>query len=158
MTGSPALHAEPLPESLGYRVNHLARALSRALGARIAPLGVVPGQFAQLLALYERDGLTQAELCALLQVEQPTMAKTLGRMERDGLVVRVPDPEDGRRWLVLLTARAVAIADQLVDAARDGNAAALRGLDQERVTAFLDTLGVMIANLEDDDRRRGRAS
>jgi hypothetical protein len=37
--------------SLGDQVNHLARLLAHALGARIAPLGVVPGQVAQLLAL-----------------------------------------------------------------------------------------------------------
>lgn len=31
------------------------------------------------------------------------MAQLLARMERDGLVERVPDPDDGRSRLVLLT-------------------------------------------------------
>ncbi|MFD1532387.1 winged helix DNA-binding protein [Pseudonocardia aurantiaca] len=34
------------------------------------------------------------------------MASTLARMERDGLVERVPDPHDRRRSLVHLTPRA----------------------------------------------------
>lgn len=81
---------------------YLARLL-RALRERIESLGVVPGQFAQLLALYEQDGLTQAELCAHVEIERPTMARTLSRMQRDGLIDRVPDPADGRRSLVTLT-------------------------------------------------------
>lgn len=143
----------PLQSSLGYQVNHLARSLSQALRVRIAPFGVVPGQFGQLLMLYERDGLTQAELCALLQVEQPTMANTLSRMQRDGLITRVPDPADGRRSLVLLTERARGLRDQLVEAAQDGNAAATKGLDDSEVANFLQTLDVLIANLEQDDHQ-----
>ncbi len=84
-------------ESLGYQVNHLARLLAQALAVSIAPYGVVPGQFAQLLALFEQDGLTQRELCDRVQIEQATMAKTLQRMQRDDLVQCNPDPDDRRR-------------------------------------------------------------
>lgn len=58
--------------------------LAHALRERIEPLGVVPGQFAQLLALYEQDGLTQAELCARVQIEQFTMANPLPRRSATG--------------------------------------------------------------------------
>ena len=140
--------ALPRQLSLGYQVNHLARLLAQALGERIAPLGVVPGQFAQLLALYEQDGLTQAELCARVQIEQPTMANTLARMERDGLVERVPDPADGRRSLILLTEHARQIEGDLVNAARGVNAAATRDLDDAQVRTFLDTLVALTTNLK----------
>jgi DNA-binding MarR family transcriptional regulator len=130
--------------SLGYQVNHLARLLALALRDRIAELGVAPGQFAQLLALYEEDGITQAELCARVEIEQPTMASTLARMERDGLVERVPDPQDKRRSLVLLTPRARAMEDDLVAAAQAINDVATRGLDAADVLA---TTSQMIANL-----------
>jgi DNA-binding MarR family transcriptional regulator len=42
----------------------------------------------------------------LIGIEQPTMAFTLRRMERDGIIERSPDPEHGRKSLVKLTARA----------------------------------------------------
>lgn len=133
--------------SLGYQVNHLARLMERALRERIEPLGVVPGQFAQLLALYETDGLTQAELCARVQVEQPTMAKTLARMERDGLITRVPDPDDRRRALVLLTARARELEGELVSAAQTVNAVATGGLGEPDVAALMAALAAVIDNL-----------
>lgn len=134
--------------SLGYQVNHLARLMERALRERIEPLGVVPGQFAQLLALYETDGLTQAELCARVQIEQPTMANTLARMERDGLVTRAPDPDDRRRALVLLTPKARDLEAELVSAAQAVNAVATHGLDEPDVASFMATLAAVIDNLQ----------
>lgn len=136
------------PESsLGYQVNHLARLFAHALRARIEPLGVVPGQFAQLLALYEFDGLTQSELCARVQIEQPTMANTLARMQRDGLIDRVPDPTDGRRSLVMLTMRARELQSELIPVAVAVNAAATAGLDKHEITELMTTLTKVITNL-----------
>lgn len=134
--------------SLGYQINHLARLMERGLRERIEPLGVVPGQFAQLLALYETDGLTQAELCARVQIEQPTMANTLARMERDGLITRVADPDDRRRSLVMLTPRARELENELVSAAHAVNALATRGLGEHDVTEFMAVLAAVIDNLE----------
>src|SRR5262245_62167205 len=90
-------------DSLGYQVNHLARLLALRLREGIAEHGVVPGQFAQLLALYEKDEVSAADLCATVQIDQSTMANTLGRMERDGLVQRTVDETDRRRAVVSLT-------------------------------------------------------
>jgi hypothetical protein len=50
--------------------------------------------------------LSTLELCRRINVEQPTMAHTLDRMERDELIKRKPAPEDKRRALIHLTPRA----------------------------------------------------
>lgn len=132
-TSSPAASTQPAPpllrraNSLGYQVNQLARLLEAALRERIAPHGVAPGQFAQLLALYEQDGVSQSELCRAVQIDQSTMALTLRRMERDGLVSRRPSQQDRRRTEVWLTDRARALEPTLVACAQDVNAAASAG-------------------------------
>ncbi len=141
--------------SLGYQINYLGRLLAQALHRRIAPLGVVPGQFAQMLALFERDGLTQRELCERVRIEQPTMANTLQRMERDNLIRREPDPADGRRTRVVMTARARDLEDHLLTAALDVNAIATSGLSGDEVSAFMSTLSQIINNLEAADHRPG---
>jgi DNA-binding MarR family transcriptional regulator len=148
----------PLPpeSSLGYLVNHLARLLAQALRERIEPHGVVPGQFAQLLALYESDGLTQAELCTRVQIEQPTMANTLARMERDGLITRTPDPADQRRSLVRLTEHARRLEPDVVAAARTVNTLATQGLTDDQISTFHTALRAAIANLEGARTRRER--
>lgn len=135
-------------ESLGYQVNQLSRLLVMALRERIAPCGVVPGQFAQLLALYERDGVTQSELCDLVRIDQSTMAHTLRRMERDGLIDRRADPTDGRRAVITLTARARGLESELVFAAQQINTAATREFSDAEAATSLQLITRMIANLE----------
>lgn len=137
--------------SLGYQVNHLSRLLASALRCRVQTFGVVPGQFAQLLALYERDGRTQAELCRAVRIEQATMANTLNRMERDGLIARTADPDDRRRTLIHLTPKARGLEAVLVASAREVNSAATAGLSDAEIAAFLATMQRMIANLERAD-------
>ena len=80
-------------DSAGYLINHLARIFAQALAREIKPLGLAPGQFMVLLELWREDGLTQRDLVARLDVEQATLANTLSRMERDGLVRRAPAPQ-----------------------------------------------------------------
>ena len=151
----------PRQSSLGYQINHLARLMAQALRERIEPLGVVPGQFAQLLALFEQDGQSQRELCQRVRIEQPTMANTLRRMERDGLIRRLPDPSDGRRTSVMLTERARGLEESLVGAARSVNSAATNGLTEEELATFMRTLSRIIGNLEavaDADRMKTAAT
>lgn len=134
--------------SLGYQVNQLARLMAQLLAERIAPYGVVPGQFAQLLALYEQDGQTAAELCQAVRIEPGTMTKTVQRMERDGLVERRPDPADGRAMRIHLTAKARRLQPRLAAAGREVNAIVLGALSERGTAGFLRTLQQLVANAE----------
>jgi DNA-binding MarR family transcriptional regulator len=133
--------------SVGYQVNRLARLFEAALRQNIAAYGVVPGQFPALLALYERDGRTQRELCQVASVDQSTMAKTLARMRRDGLVREEADPGDGRRTRYYLTPRARALEPELAAAGHEVIALATRGIPAARLAAFDQTLADMADNL-----------
>jgi DNA-binding MarR family transcriptional regulator len=135
-------------DSLGYVINQVARQFARALHDEISQHGVVPGQFAQLLALYEKDGITQQELCEIVQIEQPTMANTLKRMERDGLVERVPHASDRRKHLIVLTDKAKRLEGSLIDAANRVNAAATQGLDRKDAGKLLATMRLLASNLD----------
>ncbi|OAN67843.1 MarR family transcriptional regulator [Sulfitobacter sp. EhC04] len=124
-------------KSAGYLVNHLARLLEQALAVAIRPLGLTPGQFPTLLALWARDGQTQAELVREVDVEQATMALTLKRMERDGLIRRERNPEDSRSRLIYLTPHAKALEDRALAQAAEVNARALADLDEHEAQQFL---------------------
>ncbi|GHE00273.1 hypothetical protein GCM10008024_11120 [Allgaiera indica] len=86
------------------------------------------GTFPALLELWETDGLSQKQLVERLDIEQATMANTLTRMERDGLVTRKRDENDGRVQRVWLTSRGRALKGAATAAAIDENAASLAGL------------------------------
>lgn len=137
--------------SAGYLVNHMARLFADALRTRIAPLGIVPGQFPALLALWEKDGLTQKEMLALLDIEQATLANTLARMERDGLISRKEHPADARARTIHLTGKARSIRDAAYKAATDTNEMALRSLSEQERQQFMDFMQRTATTLQQGD-------
>jgi len=94
---------DDLSNNLGYKLHFLTRVLMLELHRKFKSRGVTPGQLPVLCCLNDKDGQTQAELCARIQVEQPTMANTLRRMERDGLVHRSACDRDKRQSRIHLT-------------------------------------------------------
>ena len=134
--------------SAGYLVNHMARLFARQLEAGLRPHGLALGAFPALLHLWDEDGLTQRELVTRLGIEQPTMAATLTRMERDGLITRHIDATDARVQRIRLTDTAQALRAPAVAAAQKVNAAALRGLNPAEQAGFLALIGKVIANLD----------
>ncbi len=134
-------------KSAGFLVNHLARLFANRLQAGIAPLGIAPAQFMTLLELWEGDGLTQADLVERLDVEQATLANTLKRMQRDGLIRCTDHPQDKRAKLIWLTDHARALEARAKKAASEVNRSALAELPAAERDAFIKTLGKLIASM-----------
>lgn len=134
--------------SAGYLVNHLGRLFFDGLRKQIEPMGIMPGQFPALLALWESDGQTQRELVEKLAIEQATMANTLNRMERDGLISRREHPSDGRAKIICLTAKAQAIRDRAYAAATEVNDMAMADLSPEERDQFLSVMRRVICTMQ----------
>ena len=136
-------------DSLGYQIGLLGRLYDRRLQDELKAFGVAPGQFAPLVMLFEQDGLTQAELCRRINVEQPTMANTLQRMERDGLILREGDAADKRRVLVHLTPRAREIQTKVMESARAVSNQTVNGLSMADQDDMFRLVARMVENLKD---------
>ncbi|MFP7675622.1 MarR family winged helix-turn-helix transcriptional regulator [Marivita sp. S0852] len=132
-------------QSAGYLANHMARVFARGLTARIKPLGLTTGTFPALLELWETDGLTQKQLVERLDIEQATMANTLARMERDGLIVRKKDTNDGRVQRVWLTDRGRGLRRPAIEAAMAENAEALASLSEDEQRHLIRLMQKVIA-------------
>src|SRR3569623_717096 len=134
--------------SVGYLTNLAGRLLVRALERRF--VGGFAGPMPVFLALSDGKALPQKELARLAAVEQPTMANTLARMERDGLVSGEPDPNDRRSTLLRLTPLGKARADAALLAAGKVNALAFSALKPAERPVLIDMLKRIIATLEGD--------
>lgn len=88
-------------------ISRAARFLWRLADSRFRELGISASQIPVLVALKNGEKLSQKELTRIAEVEQSSMAQLLGRMERDGLIVREVDPRDRRSSLVSLSSKAV---------------------------------------------------
>lgn len=122
----------------------------RAIEQRIP--GGRAGQMPVFFALAGKKRLSQRDLAQRAAVEQPTMAATLARMERDGLILREPDPRDGRSALVRLSEAGESAAQTSLVAAREVNELALSRLTPDERTLFLTALKNVIEALDVESR------
>ncbi len=125
-----------------------ARLLAREAETMLGPIGLNPAYVPVLLALSSGGARTPKNLAREAAVEQPTMTATIQRMERDGLVTRKPNPDDGRSALIALTPLGY---DRIGD--MDRALGALNELLLEQFTTtergqFLELLGRVVSVLE----------
>ena len=66
--------------------------------------GLTPTSTSALAAIDVHGPLTPSELAVIERVKRPTMTRTLGCLEREGLIERTPDPADGRSSLIAINA------------------------------------------------------
>jgi len=132
-------------DSATYLSSLLAKSFSRALQERGQKLGFAPGQFPVLLELWSEEGLTQKQLLDRLDIEQATMANTLARMERDGLVLRKKHPTDKRAQQIFLTAKAREMEDEAKEAALAADQSLLSGFRTFERELMLEYMRMAIA-------------
>ena len=96
----PFIDVAPVSAAI-MRLAHEQRAVA---ASRLAALGLFPGQELVLAQLWATDSRSQKELVDSLRLDHSTIAKSVQRLERAGLVDRARSSEDGRIVLVTLTA------------------------------------------------------
>lgn len=133
--------------SAGVLTGEIARLHAAELQRALAPLGLSRAQFVVLCELWLTDGMTQRELTDRLGLEQATMANTLARMQRDGLITRRPNPEDGRSQQIWLTGSATEIREPASRAALEADNLVAAGLPPAERELFLSMLARVAANL-----------
>ena len=137
--------------SAGYMTNLAARLFTRELERQLAPTGIASAYMPVMFALANGGALSQKELAQRAAVEQPTMAATLNRMERDAMILRRPDPADGRSALVALTPLALGKVATVARIVADINTLASSALEPDERDAYLRLTGKVIAVLEARD-------
>ena len=125
-----------------------ARQLRRLADRRLKPLGLSWSHLPIINALAANEALSQKALAEIAAIEQPTMVATLARMERDGAILRRPDPRDGRSVLFSLTPATRKKLAAIRRAVIDVNEDALRGLPEGERRRFREQLETMIRAMD----------
>ena len=130
----------PFAESVGYQVRATHRALQRFLQFKIEPHGITTGMWYFLRALWHEDGLTQRELSVRVGTMEPTTLSAILVMEKKGLVRRVRNPADRRKWHIHLTPKGRAAKAKLLPLAREVVDTAVQNLSRGEVAQLLKNL------------------
>ncbi|SCB30551.1 MarR family winged helix-turn-helix transcriptional regulator [Rhizobium multihospitium] len=129
-------------------INMASRAFSRLGERRVKALGFNIGQLPVLYMLRNGAQMSQKDLAKFAKIEQPSMAQMLARMERDGLIRRVPDPADGRSSLVSLTEAAIAKLPAARQALEEGRERVLSGFSTDEVQTLVQLMRRLNQNLD----------
>ena len=92
---------------LANRLRPVLLQLNRYLRREAHAEGITGGQAALLAQIRNDPGLGIRGLAAREGVSPPAMTRYVDRMEKAGLVVRTPSPDDGRRVRLALTPKGV---------------------------------------------------
>jgi MarR family transcriptional regulator, transcriptional regulator for hemolysin len=131
-----------------HLIGRTARLLTRVGDARLKTLGLAGAHLPVFAALQDGFTLSQTELARIAGVEQPTMAATLSRMERDGLIERELDPSDRRSSLIRLSPAALAKLPDLMVLRAQAAEEALAGFDSAERKQLAGMLLRIISNVE----------
>ncbi|RNC67643.1 MAG: MarR family transcriptional regulator [Desulfuromonadales bacterium] len=74
---------------------------------------LTPQQFGLLAFLWIEDGLSQTVLSQKTQIDRTTIGGLIDRLEKLGLVGRLPHPEDRRAYRICLTDRGTDLEKEL---------------------------------------------
>lgn len=102
---------------LGFLLNDVARLLRQRFDAESASSGMTLASCRLMGQIYRTPGRQPAELALDLELSAVVVLRLIERLERRGMVVRVPDPNDRRAKLVHLTDAADPLIDGLFAAA-----------------------------------------
>ncbi len=95
----------PTEIPLAERAAHLRIAIVRTARrlrqeAAAETTGLTPTSVAALATIERHGPLTPSEIAKIERVKRPTITRTLGCLEREGLIDRATDPQDGRSSLI----------------------------------------------------------
>jgi MarR family transcriptional regulator, transcriptional regulator for hemolysin len=144
--------------NFGFLLKEVSRRYVNRFEVRAAEIPLNLAQAKALVRLEKNEGVSQARLAELAEVDPMTMVRILDRMEAEGLLERRPDPADRRARCLFLTAKAKPILDEIWRLSDEIRAEIFAGVskeERERFMGVLERLYVNISQLEGQPSDRG---
>jgi MarR family transcriptional regulator, transcriptional regulator for hemolysin len=154
--------------SLGFLLHDVSRLLRKRFDRRARTIGLTRAQWSVLAHLSRKEGINQAALADILEIEPITLVHQLDRLEDAGWIERRLDAADRRVRLLHITPGGRKILEKMHELGAEVRAEALAGVPNAEHEALIDTLLKIKGNLseresasqsdetEDDESARGR--
>lgn len=112
-------------------------------------LNINPEQWTVLLSLWEKDGVTQQELCNETSKDKPSMTRLINNMEKMHLVVRIASKTDKRYNMIYLTKNGRELEEIARFIANRTLKEALNGLSTDELRISQNVLRKILSNIKD---------
>lgn len=138
-------------ERLGFLVHDVARLMRKRFEARASGLGLSAAQWRLLVRVTKEEGIAQARLAELLEIEPISVSRLIDRMEEGDWIERRADPSDRRVRIIHPTAKAREAYARVKGIAGEVYEEALTGLSPEDRRGLVFGLNTIADNLSDGE-------
>ena len=144
-----ALGAEALQPNIGAMLHDVARLIRRRFERRVRHTGLAltRHQARTLLYIARNEGLSQAAIATMLEIEPIALVRLLDRMHEEGLVDRRSHPTDRRVRTLWLTPLGWGAVERVLAINAEIREEACTGLSPEARDMLMAALGHMKENL-----------
>ncbi|MBL8581170.1 MAG: MarR family transcriptional regulator [Rhizobiaceae bacterium] len=147
---------DDVTENLGFLIHTAARLLRRRFEARGAHHGLSAAQWRLLVHVVKSEGIAQARLAELLEIEPISVSRLVDRMEEAGWIERRQDATDRRVRMIFPTERSREVFGEVKSMAGEVYDDALRDLSREDRRALVRGLDAIVRNLSDEQVSAGQ--
>ena len=133
--------------TLCFLLHDVARLLKKRLEQLFRGSGLTRSQWQVLTYLAQNEGINQARLAELIEIEPITLGRIVDKLEAMGLIERQPHPTDRRTWLLHLMSAAHPKLEQVRELGEVIRSEALAGVPEADRQRLLKTLQALKANL-----------
>ena len=136
-----------LETCVGYVSVNSMKMISDAFGKRLEKKGITRIQWIALYYLDSEESISQKDLAIKMKTKDPSIARLLDRMERDGLIQRIKSKEDRRVTYVKLTNKGKTLKEELLPEGEIFSDILLNGISDEDLKTFQRVLDALVMNV-----------
>jgi MarR family transcriptional regulator, transcriptional regulator for hemolysin len=149
----------PNSSTIGYLIADLSRLYGRVFDRRAAHLGLTRVQWRALKRIHQAEGITQAALADLMDMEPIAVGRVIDRLQKAGFIERHSDPNDRRVWRLHLSPQSTQIMVAIEQVAVGVREDSVAGVDADELATALKVLSHIRETLSLLDRAsRGESS
>ena len=138
-------------DRFGFLLHDATRLLRKRFEKRGSQHGLSAAQWRLLVRVVKEEGIAQARLAELLEIEPISVSRLIDRMVEAGWIERRSDPRDRRVRTIYPTARSREAYGEIKSHAGEVYEEALSGIPTEARKVLIDGLVRIVSNLSDGD-------
>lgn len=136
-----------MASTIGFRIARLPHLWRSILDRRLAPLGLTQTRWVTLYHLWRLgEGHPQCDLARAIGVEAPSLVRTLGQLEEQGLIERRACDNDRRSKRIYLTPAAMPLLTEIDNVAQQARKEMFAGLSEENLEQLNEWLALIESN------------
>jgi MarR family transcriptional regulator for hemolysin len=133
--------------TFGLLIRDVSRLVRRRFERKASKVGLTQAQWAVIYGIAHSEGINQATLADMLDMEPIALVGLLDKLERSKLVERRPDPSDRRARLLYLTAQARPLLKKINAIRSELKREAFAGIPPQRQEQIMSLLQQVKSNL-----------